>query len=65
MSNLWQLQRGASVIPGAGVRFSVWAPRAQRVRVRLTSEGEGEYELARRENGVNETTVSGVTAGTE
>ncbi|HKN65778.1 MAG TPA: malto-oligosyltrehalose trehalohydrolase, partial [Gemmatimonadaceae bacterium] len=65
MSNLWQLQRGASVIPGAGVRFSVWAPRAQRVRVRLTSEGEGEYELARRENGVYETTVSGVTAGTE
>jgi maltooligosyltrehalose trehalohydrolase len=65
MSNLWQLQRGASVIPGAGVRFSVWAPRAQRVRVRLTSEGEGEYELARGENGVFETTVRGTAVGTE
>jgi len=65
MSNLWQLQRGASVIPGAGVRFSVWAPRASRVRVRLTSEGEGEYELARDENGVFATTVNEATAGTE
>jgi maltooligosyltrehalose trehalohydrolase len=65
MSNLWQLQRGASVVSGAGVRFSVWAPRASRVRVRLTSEGEGEYELARGEHGVFETTVSGATSGTE
>ena len=45
MANIWQLQRGATVVNG-GVRFSVWAPLAERVRVRLTSEGEGEYELA-------------------
>src|SRR3954463_10843798 len=46
MANIWQLQRGATVVNG-GVRFSVWAPLAKRVRVRLTSEGEGEYELTR------------------
>ena len=63
MTNLWHLERGASVIPGAGVRFSVWAPRTNRVRVRLTS-GE-EQELARRENGVFEVSLSDVNAGAD
>ena len=67
MSNLWQLQRGASVLSDEGVRFSVWAPRASRVRVRLTSEekGEGDYDLARDENGVFEAVVREARAGTE
>jgi maltooligosyltrehalose trehalohydrolase len=69
MANLWQLERGASVLPhdkdGGGVRFSVWAPRASRVRVRLTSGDEGEYELTRGENAVFETVVPNATVGTE
>lgn len=31
----WRLERGATVLPGGGVRFAVWAPRARRVAVRL------------------------------
>lgn len=31
----WALERGATVLPGGGVRFSVWAPRARQVAVRL------------------------------
>ena len=65
MTTLWHLQRGARVIPGEGVRFSVWAPRASRVRVRLTSEEGGEHELARRENGVFEAVVRDASAGSE
>jgi maltooligosyltrehalose trehalohydrolase len=64
MANIWQLQRGATVVNG-GVRFSVWAPLAKRVRVRLTSEGEGEYELTRGDNGVFETVVRNAAAGSE
>jgi len=65
MANQWQLQRGATVIQNEGVRFSVWAPRASRVRVRLTSEDEGEYELARQDNGVFELVVPDAAAGAE
>ena len=66
MKDLWQLERGASIIPGTGVHFSVWAPRAQRVRVRLTSErGQPVQELARHESGVFEATVSRAGAGTD
>jgi maltooligosyltrehalose trehalohydrolase len=65
MAKIWQLQRGASALPDGGVQFSVWAPRAKRVRVRLTSEGEGEFELTQSENGVFETTVRGAAAGSE
>ena len=61
MTNLWQLERGASVIPGVGVRFSVWASRAKRVRVRLTSGRE--HELARGDSGVFEATIGGIIAG--
>jgi maltooligosyltrehalose trehalohydrolase len=37
---------GAEVMPGAGVRFRVWAPRRHRVEV-VIEGGEGEYELGR------------------
>src|ERR671930_1423058 len=63
MTELWQLERGASVIPGAGVRFSVWAPRAKRVRVRLTSGAE--HPLTRGEDGVFEAIVANVQAGAD
>jgi len=65
MAKIWQLQRGASVLPDGSVHFSVWAPRARRVRVRLTSDGEGEFELTERENGVFEASVRGARAGSE
>src|SRR5438093_879242 len=52
MTHPWHLERGASVTPGAGVHFSVWAPRAKSVRVRLTSDSE--HELTRGDHGVFE-----------
>ena len=43
----WTLSNGAQA-DERGVRFDVWAPRAQRVRVRLCGgEDEGEHELER------------------
>jgi maltooligosyltrehalose trehalohydrolase len=65
MANLWQLQRGATVLPGGGVRFTVWAPRAKRVQVRLTSHGEAEHELTPADNGVFAAVVHAAAAGTE
>ena len=59
--DLWQLRRGANVVPGGGVQFSVWAPLAERVRVRLTS-GETQ-ELTRSENGVFDGVVASARAG--
>ena len=65
MVNTWQLQRGATVLPDGSVRFAVWAPRAQRVRVRLTSDGEGEHELAGMEDGVFEAVVRDASVDSE
>ena len=63
MIDLWQLERGANVVSGAGVRFSVWAPFAKRVRVRLTS-GHTE-DLARNEHGVFDGMIAGAHAGSD
>ena len=64
---IWSLQRGATVVEG-GVRFSVWAPNAEAVAVRLF-DGEGavaaEQALAAHGKGVFEATVAGVAAGTD
>jgi maltooligosyltrehalose trehalohydrolase len=61
----WQLARGATVVDG-GCRFSVWAPRAERVGVRL---GPGpravEMPLERRADGVHEATVRDCGPGTD
>jgi maltooligosyltrehalose trehalohydrolase len=63
---VWELERGATVIPGGGVRFSVWAPCAQRVRVRLTSErGERDRELACGAGGVFEGIVDDARSGSD
>jgi maltooligosyltrehalose trehalohydrolase len=40
MKSEWSLERGANVLPGGGVRFSVWAPRAQRVEVEIVDRKE-------------------------
>ena len=42
----WRLERGASVAPDGTVTFSVWAPRAERLAVRLLdSDGTTRAEL--------------------
>ncbi|HUE38780.1 MAG TPA: malto-oligosyltrehalose trehalohydrolase, partial [Candidatus Binatia bacterium] len=43
-SAVWALDRGARPIDG-GVRFSVWAPRAERVSVRIVAEPSFDREL--------------------
>jgi len=58
-------RRGATATFG-GVCFSTWAPRAERVQVRvLTGTRTGEWPLARRGGGVFEADVAGVSAGAE
>jgi maltooligosyltrehalose trehalohydrolase len=59
---LWALSRGATVVPG-GVRFSVWAPNARSVAVRL--EGGATHSLEASGGGVFEATVSAARAGTD
>ena len=64
---IWSLERGATMVEN-GVRFSVWAPRAAGVSVRLTGEaGEtvGEHALEPHGKGVFEGTVAGVAAGAD
>ena len=64
MKEAWRLERGATVIANGGVHFSVWAPRATRVRVRLTSaRGEEQRDLARSERGVFDGTLADARAG--
>ena len=66
MTGQWHLERGATVIPGGGVRFSVWAPHAMRVRVCLTSgNSTSEHELTRRDDGTFEALISEANTGTE
>lgn len=62
----WRLERGALPVE-RGVRFSVWAPRAERVSVLLLG-GPGspsERELQPRSGGVFETAVAGAGPGTD
>jgi maltooligosyltrehalose trehalohydrolase len=64
---VWSLQRGATVVDG-GVRFSVWAPYAKTVVVRLfDAEGHAgtEHPLAAHGKDVFEATVAGVAAGAD
>jgi maltooligosyltrehalose trehalohydrolase len=62
---VWRLKRGAEVDRGGkGVRFSVWAPHAQQVQVRLLGGGaKGTHALRRGERGVFESVVKGAAAG--
>ncbi|MEO6526071.1 MAG: malto-oligosyltrehalose trehalohydrolase [Gemmatimonadaceae bacterium] len=62
----WQLRRGATLIDG-GVAFSVWAPSARDLVVRVAGDGPaaGDHQAARAdgERGVWAVTVPGVSAG--
>src|SRR5690242_10591439 len=60
----WSLARGANVVRTGGTRFSVWAPRAKQVSVRVrTGAAAGEHELERTERGVFERVVDDARAG--
>src|SRR3954469_12855074 len=52
----WQLDRGATVAPDGTVTFSIWAPRADALTVRLLAPGgtevRAELPMARADNGV-------------
>ena len=63
MTESWRLQRGATVLPGGGVRFSVWAPNAGAVAVRL--RGHADIPLDRRGHGVHEAIIAAASAGTD
>jgi maltooligosyltrehalose trehalohydrolase len=66
MTTMWQLERGATVIPGQGVRFAVWSPYAKRVRVRLTSgDVIGDRELSRNDEAEFAAFVGGASVGSE
>ena len=68
MTQLWSLQRGARVLDNGAVHFAVWAPRAKRVSVRLTTgPAKGDHELApsEREPGLFEATVENAGADAE
>ncbi|MGI8497173.1 MAG: malto-oligosyltrehalose trehalohydrolase [Gemmatimonadaceae bacterium] len=61
----WSLERGAVVVDG-GVRFALWAPRVERVSVRLCGgDAAGTYPMARRDpaSGVHEVLVPAACAG--
>jgi maltooligosyltrehalose trehalohydrolase len=66
-NDTWSLGRGATVLSDGSVRFTVWAPKAHRVAVRvLSGEAAGEYELAKvGESGVYEGVVRSVGAGAD
>ena len=63
MTDHWRMQRGATVLPGGGVRFSVWAPNAESVAVRL--RGRADVPLERRGHGVYEAIIPEASAGTD
>ncbi|MDX1649670.1 MAG: malto-oligosyltrehalose trehalohydrolase [Myxococcota bacterium] len=65
MSGAFRLTRGAWPDPDGGVRFATWAPRADKVAVRVLREGRpvGELPLERGEGGVFEGHVPWAAAG--
>jgi maltooligosyltrehalose trehalohydrolase len=65
-SGAWALERGATLLPGGGVRFAVWAPRAQRVDVRVHRDGgAADHPLAREADGIFAAAVADAGAGTD
>ncbi|MBI3977499.1 MAG: malto-oligosyltrehalose trehalohydrolase [Chloroflexi bacterium] len=60
----WQLDMGAAVVPGEGVRFTVWAPNATRVDVEIeTAGGPIHCPLAEEDGGIFAGLVPGLDAG--
>ncbi|HEY3355757.1 MAG TPA: malto-oligosyltrehalose trehalohydrolase [Polyangia bacterium] len=61
----FRLGRGATALPDGGTRFSVWAPRATSVAVKLVSEGGRLVPLARKGDGVHEGVIAQVGPGAD
>jgi maltooligosyltrehalose trehalohydrolase len=62
MHQLWSLERGATALPDGVVRFTLWAPTAGSVTVRVTAgSASGDHPMERRpsEPGVWDVTVEG------
>src|SRR5882724_4367968 len=62
-SPAWSLERGARILGDGSVRFSVWAPRAERVDVRLV--GGPELAMEHGDGDVFLATLRGVEPGTD
>ncbi|UCF19888.1 MAG: malto-oligosyltrehalose trehalohydrolase [Gemmatimonadota bacterium] len=66
MSQGWTLERGATVLPDGSSRFSVWAPAAGRVAVRiLKPDAPFEVRMESQQGGVLEAFVPDLPPGTE
>ena len=61
----WHLEFGAYAVPGDGVRFRVWAPRARMLDVRIVAPAPRTVRLDRRADEVFEATVPGIGAGAD
>jgi maltooligosyltrehalose trehalohydrolase len=62
----WRLERGATVLPDGGVRFSVWAPRKRRAAVVIDVGGACTVAtLHQSGDGVFEAVVDGLGAGAD
>ncbi len=59
-SSAWEM--GATVVPGKGVRFAVWAPHAQDVAVKISAPGERVVRLQASRTGYFEGFVEGLAA---
>jgi maltooligosyltrehalose trehalohydrolase len=60
----FRLERGANVMPDGSVRFSVWAPRIQRMEVELVASGR-RIPLERDERGVHQARADDVSTGSD
>jgi maltooligosyltrehalose trehalohydrolase len=62
----WSLERGAKAGDDHTARFDVWAPRAERIAVRLSdARGRTDHPLARRGDGSFHGTVKAAPVGTD
>ncbi|HYY41994.1 MAG TPA: alpha-amylase family glycosyl hydrolase, partial [Pyrinomonadaceae bacterium] len=62
---LWQLQFGARPLPDGTTQFRVWAPRAERLAVKLVGDEARTFPLARCADDIFEAIVDGVGAGAD
>jgi maltooligosyltrehalose trehalohydrolase len=62
MTRHWQMERGATVLPDGGVRFSIWAPNQDALALRIA--GADDVPMARADGGLFEVTVPGAAPGT-
>lgn len=59
---IWRLERGANLVPDGAVRFQVWAPRVQKMTVRLFSPTRT-LPMERDADGLHTATIPGLSPG--